>query len=430
MIATATTTEFEAHLLITDANVLKYLSQFTDEMVQQEKLLEALRIGVTAIQSASPTLDTGFVENRFGDLELQLKEYLGEFQKDIQDGLERYLQDGSGVLPKKLDDLFGDSGQLGRVFSGFFDPESGKLSRLMESHVGPESPIGRTLNPSNKHGVVAILESRVKELVQEQLEDVTRELSLDTQDSAMSRLQQMLTESFGKLNRALGQKEGTDEEAKKGHVKGIRFEKELYHEFFADLCIGFDDEPALVRGISGHLDGNKTGDLMSTLGESTGAPGANIVVEVKDREVKLKDARAELQEAKLNRKAAVGIFVFAEGTEPAEVGDFRRIGDDFFCTVSKDDLAEGRPLLYLDTAYRIARAMAVAAQRKESASEVDLSKIENHVEALGQWAARLTEMAKKAKTIRNNGQFIEDLAHEMKVDIDERIQSVLNELRE
>lgn len=174
------------------------------------------------------------------------------------------------------------------------------------------------------------------------------------------------------------------------------------------------------------MDGNKTGDLLSTLGEST---GANIVAEVKDREVKLKYARAEQQEAKLNRKAAVGILVFAEGTEPAEVGDFRRIGDDFFCTVSKDDLAEGRPLLYLDTAYRIARAMAVAAQRKESASEVDLSKIENHVEALGQWASRLSEMATKAKTIRNNGQFIEDLAHEMKGDIDERVAAVLKELQ-
>jgi len=52
----------------------------------------------------------------------------------------------------------------------------------------------------------------------------------------------------------------------------------------------------------------------------------------------------------VNRKAAVGIYAWRRGTEPTEVGDFRRIGDDFYVTVDADDLRAERQLLYFDAA--------------------------------------------------------------------------------
>ena len=55
MIATATTTEFEARLLIAENNIPKNLSLFPGELILLEKFLEALRTGVIAIHSASPT---------------------------------------------------------------------------------------------------------------------------------------------------------------------------------------------------------------------------------------------------------------------------------------------------------------------------------------------------------------------------------------
>lgn len=148
----------------------------------------------------------------------------------------------------------------------------------------------------------------LKELVEAKLDDVLKEFSLDENGSAMSRLHGMLADSFEKINRAMGHSDGQEQKAKKGHVKGIRFEQELYNEYFVKLCTQFDDEPSLVARTPGQIDGCKTGDLMSTLGDATGAPGVNIVVEVKDRAVKLKDARTELQEAKVNRKSAVALL--------------------------------------------------------------------------------------------------------------------------
>lgn len=419
----------DLNLIITDQTVLGYLAQFASEDTQIEKALEALKVGVIAIQSASPTLDTTVVQTQFAEMESSMREYVSAFQKGIKDDLNKYFESNDGVVPRSIDDIFGDSGSLTRTFQAFFDPEEGRLGRLMRSHVGPESTFGKSLDPQNKQGVIAVLEARVQELVEAKLDDVLKEFSLDENGSAMSRLHGMLAESFEKINRAMGHNDGQEQEAKKGTFKGIKFEQELYDDYFVPLCTQCDDEPSMVARTAGHIDGCKVGDLVSTLGEATGAPGVNIVIEVKDRAVKLKDARTELQEAKVNRKAAVGIYVWSRGTEPTEVGDFRRIGDDFYVTVDADDLCAGKQLLYFDAAYRIARAMAVAAVRKESANEVDLGQIENSIEALGTWSERIADMSVKARTIQKSGKLIEDCATDLKEELDRRVSDVLAMLR-
>ena len=63
--------------------------------------------------------------------------------------------------------------------------------------------------------------------------------------------------------------------------------------------------------------------------------------------------------------------------EFSEVANFRRAGEDFYCTVDLADLEVGKPLLFFDSAYHIARAMVVATARKEAAGEVDLHKIQD-----------------------------------------------------
>jgi hypothetical protein len=184
-----------------------------------------------------------------------------------------------------------------------------------------------------------------------------------------------------------------------------------------------------VRGTVGAVARSKQGDYVATLGETAGAPGLKIVVEVKESPWRLKDALAAIDDAKKNREAAIGIFVFAKGSEPAEVGDFRRIGEDFYCTVDKADVAAGTPLLFLDSAYKIARALAVAAARREAAGGFDLQAIEQHMQELLGWVDRIGEMATKAKTIQASGKFIEERANELKGELDRRLNEVLAAIR-
>ena len=239
----------------------------------------------------------------------------------------------------------------------------------------------------------------------------------------------MLSEFFGQLNQSLGIKSAVATEAEKGHVKGLVFEVDLYQPF-AEMGKQIGDETELVRGTVGTLSRCKKGDYLATLGDTSGAPGQKIVVEVKEQALRLKDAIDELQEAKKNRQATIGIFVFARGCEPAELADFRRIGEDFYITVDKDDLAAGKPLLFLDSAYKIARALAVATARKEQAGTLDLQRIQDQLNALAAWSDRIADMATKARTIQNSGKLIEQCANDLKQDLDTRIAGIMKALRE
>jgi hypothetical protein len=419
----------DLNLVISDPNVLAYLVQFDGEALQSEKALEALKVGVIAIQSASPTLDTQIVQAKFAEVESRMKEQMGEFQKKVADDLLRYFAETDGVVPRSIDGVFGETGAVTRTLQAFFDPAEGKLSRLMQAQIGPQSSFGKALDPQNKQGIIALIETRVQELVEAKLDEVLQEFSLDEDGSAMCRLKGMLSDFFGQLNQSLGIKAATAEEAERGHVKGIVFEEDLY-AVFAEVGNQLGDETELVRGTVGAVSRCKKGDFTARLGDTSGAPGVRIVVEVKDQPIRLRDAIEELQEAKTNREAVCGIFVFARGTEPAEVGDFRRIGEDFYVTVYKDDLAAGKPLMFLDSAYKIARALAVAATRKEEAGELDLQLIQDQIDALAAWSDRIADMATKARTIQSSGKLIEQCANELKQDLEARLANVMNALQQ
>lgn len=293
--------------------------------------------------------------------------------------------------------------------------------------VGPSSRFAKLFDPANKHGVIAMIEDKVKQLVEAKLNAVLNEFSLDEDGSAMCRLKEMIESAFSGLREALGIKAARAEEAERGHVKGFSFEEDLYQRV-AEMGRHFNDETELVRGIQG-IDKSKTGDYVITLGETTGAPGKRIVVEVKDQDYKSKKAVAELQEAKKNREAVSGIFVCSQACEPVEFGNFKRIDNDFYVTVDKSALAEGGPLPFLWAAYEIARVQAVVAVRKEAGGKFDLERIQQHIDGIAAWVPRLAEIITKANTVQKSGEFIETTADNIKDDIVRRVKEVFALLR-
>jgi hypothetical protein len=395
--------------------LVAYFERFV-EPERSAKALEALKVGVIALQTACPTLDTQIVKDQFA-----------EMQVDFGKALARYFAEKDGIVPKSLNDAFGDKGALSEFFVRYFDPEKGRLVRLMEGQVGPTSEFGQLLNPRNKNGVIATIEEKVNQLVEAKLDEVLTEFSLDDDESAMSRLKTMIDSAFNGLREALGIKAARAEEAERGHVKGFDFEENLY-KVVAEMGRQFGDETDLVRGTPGVLK-SKTGDHLITLGETTGAPGLRIVVEVKDQDYKAKEAIAELQKAKKNREGVAGIFIFAKGCEPAEFGNFKRIDNDFYCTVDKSALAEGGPLPFLWAAYELARVQAVAAVRKEAAGKLDLERIQQNIDGIAAWVPRLGDIIAKANTVQRSGSAIESTAKEIKEDIERRAEDVLELLR-
>ncbi|HET6881174.1 MAG TPA: hypothetical protein VFI31_13520 [Pirellulales bacterium] len=416
----------ELTLPINDPIVYGYISQF-EQSDWVAKATDALKVGVIAIQSASPTLDMRVVHEKFAEVETRFKDFVGDFQQEMAEQFTLYFKDKDGHVPRSLDGFLGQDGRLPQLIRSWFDPADGKLGKLMEAQVGPSSKFARSLDPKNKDGVIMLIEASMQKLLEDRLNDVLAQFSLDEEDSAMSRFKTLLDEGFQKINLALGVKDATAAEAARGHVKGIEFEADLY-EVFAETGRQLGDDTEFVRGTPGETR-KKVGDFVAILGETAGAPGVKIVVEAKDSSRKLRDAIDELAAAKENRAAPIGIFAFAKGAEPAEVGDFRRIGDDFYCAVDKHDLAHGKPLVFFDAAYKIARALAVAAARREAAGGLDLEAIEQDVQELLAWTERLAEMATKARTIQSSGKFIEQRADELKEDLSHRLNGIQDMLR-
>jgi len=70
-------------LNVTDRLILDYLAPF-DQPERDIKALEALRVGVIALRSVTPALDTAIVDQRFQNLERKLQAYAEEFGSGLK----------------------------------------------------------------------------------------------------------------------------------------------------------------------------------------------------------------------------------------------------------------------------------------------------------------------------------------------------------
>jgi hypothetical protein len=296
------------------------------------------------------------------------------------------------------------------------------VARQLERLIGPGSDFARALDPTNQKGVIALIEARVQELLEGKLKAVLGEFSLDRRGSALARLKTMLSDLFQDLRHALGVEEGRKGAAERSPAKGLDFQAALYRRV-AQWAQQLGDEIECVADTPG-ANGRKTGDYVIALGDATGAQGLRIVIEAKNQRYPLKQARAELQRAKKTREAACGIFAFAKGCEPAEVGDFHRAGEDIYCTIDRDLLDTGNDLLFLEAAYKIVRVQAVARVRKEATGRLDLQRIGDHIDHLTGSVKVIGDLAAKARAVKNNSVAIENTLRQVKDDLEGRLNKM------
>lgn len=431
--------ELSINLTIREPNIVKFLSKY-DGQQREDKAIEALKVGVVAILSASPSLDTKIVDEKFREIERKLKEYSEAFAKSLAGDLAKYFEKEKGDVPAVLNSFFGDRGVLSEALKNYLDPEKGKISALLQNELGASSAFAKSLDPANKESVISRIEKTVETKLLETTKGLVDQFSLDKDDSGMSRIKKMVDEKiteikktndafFGELREHLNIKKAVVEEAEKGTQKGRDFESVLYDKI-AQLGSQLEDNTENVTGIPGAKSRAKVGDYVVTLGETSGAPGKRIVFEVKkSQNYNYKDAATELKEAKENREADCGIFVFAKGYEPAETGDFRIDADDFFCTVDQDALDKNQPLLFLEAAYKIARVHVVTRSRKEAKGEIDLTLIKSNIQKMLNQVDMMADLLTKAQTIQKSGKSIEENTTNIKDDLEALIRVTLELLK-
>jgi len=392
------------------------------------------------------------------------KDYLdpesGQFSQRIrrltaEDGeltrLLRPLVDGDeSVIAKTIMSQVGESSPLMKMLSpdqsqGLFAVLRGNIEgqlTMQRDHLlkefsldNPEGSLRRLVQEiTTKHGDFT-------KQMQVKIDEVVKEFSLDEENSALSRLvgnvdnaQKKITQEFSLDNKqsalhklkeelmtvlsahvetnaefqtdvkvALGQLVTKRKEEAKGTRHGLDFEDAVC-EFIAHQSHRRGDVPEATGNTTGLIKGRKFGDAVIELGPESAAAGARIVVEAKqEADYTLTKARAEIEQARKNRDAQIGLFVFSSRIAPADLEPLTRHGNDLFLIWDAEDLATDP---YFQAALEIARALCVRTRHETEQRKVDFTPIDKAVLEIETRVGNLDKIRSSAERIISSSEEI------------------------
>lgn len=314
------------------------------------------------------------------------------------------------------------------------------ISKEVDSKIGPNSDLYKKIDPNNKESVVAAVGEVAGKIQKDFEKAVATQFSKDNPGSLISKFIDITKESnreiekgFNDFKMEIAEKlkleEGKQSEYHKGTRKGTDYEVSLFEKYIAPKAHSLGDDIELVKGTPGAIENCKVGDVTITLGETSGAPGEKIAMEIKNRKgITLKKAKEETKTMKENRNAEIGIFVWSNSFAPPEIGNFKKIGNDFYVT-APDDLESDDPAFFVQSTIELSKSILVSESRTLQNNNVDTQFIASRIESAFSSLTKMDELVKKTTTIKNNGKMVIDIANDMKNEIQNNlyeISSMLN----
>jgi hypothetical protein len=185
---------------------------------------------------------------------------------------------------------------------------------------------------------------------------------------------------------------------------------------FEHVVVDFVEHEATKAGdlatgtgnVTGAIRYCKVGDAVVELGPDCAAAGETFVVEAKeDSSFDLNKARSEIDTARKNREAAVGVFVFSRKTAPIAQEAFVRLGNDIFVIWDAEDPSND---VIFKAALSLAKALCVREARLRTAEAADYEAVDAAVLAIETEASRLANMKTWTETMRSNsGKLLEEI---------------------
>ncbi|HUS66746.1 MAG TPA: hypothetical protein VMZ28_19550 [Kofleriaceae bacterium] len=274
--------------------------------------------------------------------------------------------------------------------------------------------------------------SRLSVLLRQTHEQIGKNLTLDDEQSALARLRRELMGTIDGLvehnvkfhtdvRAALAALEARKEEAGRSTRHGLAFEDALGGLLAAEAQRVGDVHRA-TGATTGAIKLSKVGDHVIGMGPDSSAPGAQLVFEAKeDKSVDLRSALDEIERARKNRSAQIGVFVFSARTAPDGLQPLARYGDDIVCVWDAED---DRTDLHVRCAYTLARALASRVAQSTQQSEESLSAIERAVRAVEKQLAHLADVERMASTVKTHGEKIELRMKSMRTDLTREVERI------
>ena len=236
---------------------------------------------------------------------------------------------------------------------------------------------------------------------------ISSELSLDNDGSALARMRRELLgviEEQHRTNadfqrevlRTLTEITARKEEAQRSTRHGLIFEDAVYD--FVNGRQAEGDTAERTGNTTGRIRNSKKGDVIVQLGPERVAAGARIVIEAKeDQSYTLQKALAEIAEARKNRDAGVGVFVFSQRTVPSDVLEpLARYGNDVLVSWDAEDSGTDA---YLTAALSVASAISAQGASGGGSLGVDIEGLEKAIREIERQAGGLDEITKSATAI-------------------------------
>lgn len=302
------------------------------------------------------------------------------------------LDNKQGALARMIGELTASHGQLtaalekkiGAVVEEFsLDKDDSALSRLVRNVEGAQRTITREFSLDDEHSALSRMKGELLSI-------------LEKQTQTNSTFQEEVKVALAKLT-------ARREEAQRSTQHGVAFEDAVcgFLEFHAQQK---GDIAARTGQTTGLIKNSKKGDCVVELGPDSAAPGARIVVEAKeDADYTLSAARAEIELARKNRDAQMGLFVFSKRTAPKTLGDFLHLGNDVFVVWDPEDATSD---LHLKMGMTVARALCIRVERHDHSREADFGAIAAAILEIEKQSQALNEVTTSGETIKKGAENI------------------------
>lgn len=180
----------EAHIRDQRADTLSAFGPLND--AQRAGLVtDAWTVGLRAILNAHRQAEEARLQD-IGrtlkeDLDQQLAAYIERQQAALVQVLARYFDPRDGQVVARLEGFLRDGGDLARTMERFLSPEHGALAQTLARELGENSPLLRRLSPTDSEGILFLLESKLRETLEENHAEIARALDPLAEDGAVAR---------------------------------------------------------------------------------------------------------------------------------------------------------------------------------------------------------------------------------------------------
>ncbi|MBI2808196.1 MAG: hypothetical protein HYX68_24690 [Planctomycetes bacterium] len=338
-------------------------------------------------------------------LQTQRDHVLHQFSLDDKESaLSRLVLEMTGANGQLRQDLAQDVQKLQQEFS--LDNEQGALSRLVARVEKAQRTISQEFSLDNKESALC----RLVKLMETANASIHDNLTLDNENSPLYRLRRELTEVIDKLDKSssafhqevrltLESFKVRREADERSTQHGNAFQDEVGAVLQADAQKAGDLFEATGNKV-GVIPYCKVGDYVITLGSESVAAGARIAVEAKeDKSYHLTKALQEIEQARKNREAQIGLFVYSKQSAPTGLAPFVRHGQSILVIWDQTDSASD---IFLQAGVSVAKALVVRERLAEERSK-DMVALRKALEAITKEVTALAQISKWAQTVKRTG---------------------------